>query len=182
MKLVVGLGNPGKKYEGTRHNVGFEVFERAGPRVRRRPAAEEVRRRSWRVSAGRRKSVAARPADIHEPQRPRACGRPSTFTRSPTKTCWWFATSFNCPWGSCGLRPHGTDGGQNGLADVIRVLGTKEFPGCESASARCPTAGTRPILCWENSRQANEEIIDVEIARAADAVQTVGDRGHRWPR
>ena len=179
MKLVVGLGNPGTKYEGTRHNVGFEVIERLVREMRRRAAAGEVRRRRVGMSAGRREVAAARAADVHEPQRRERSQGDRLLPDCRAKTCWWFATTLICPWGSCEYGPRGTDGGQNGLADVIRTMGTSEFPRLRIGIGPVPDRWDPADFVLGKFTADERKMIDVEVARAADAVRMWATEGVR---
>ena len=95
----------------------------------------------------------------------------------PTETCWWFATNFSCPWGSCDCGRKGRDGGQNGLADIIRALGTKEFARLRVGIGPVPDRWDPADFVLGKFTASERKIIDVEIARAADAVKLWATEG-----
>ncbi len=127
MKLVAGLGNPGARYEGTRHNVGFEVADelarRAGAKFRRR----------WRFPV--------RQASLSEGDAHILLVKPVSFMNrsgqalAPLLRRKGLApsdmivvlddTELAC--GRLRIRPRGGAGGHNGLQSVIQHLGTEEF-------------------------------------------------------
>jgi len=122
MKLIVGLGNPGRKYEGTRHNVGFEVV------------AELVRR--WGAQAFR-KQFQGEATDAHFVGERVLLTKPHTFMNLSGATAveardFYKLTNeqllvicddLNLPVGKLRVRASGSAGGQKGLADVIRRCG-----------------------------------------------------------
>ncbi len=140
MKIVVGLGNPGKKYEGTRHNVGFEVVER----LARECGADGPRPKFdgdlWECRLGGEKSLLLEPRTFMNLSG--SCVRKAfDFYQTDLADLLVVCDEFQLPVGQVRLKPQGSDGGHNGLADVIRALGTVEF----AAAADRHRAGPRPV-------------------------------------
>lgn len=128
MKVILGLGNPGRAYEQTRHNVGWWVLDHLAD--------------VWRLSGWRRDgetltlggTVAGHPIRLVKPQTYMNLSgqvmRP--YLRRPS----WSAASdlmvvvdeVALPLGSYRLRARGSAGGHNGLKDVERALGTQDYP------------------------------------------------------
>lgn len=126
MKLIVGLGNPGKRYENTRHNVGFEVLNL----VAERNAAGSTKEKFSGLVA--EASVSGQPALLVWPQtlmnRSGQCVLAAvSFYQLPLTDVLIVADDFNLPHGKLRFRSQGSAGGQNGLDDIIRRLGTQEF-------------------------------------------------------
>ena len=134
MKLVVGLGNPGPRYAGTRHNVGFRIVERfAGVH---RIALDEPR---FGGRFGR--AVVALPDAVRldvgvlEPGGFMNCSGPVVREALRLLPVGEIASDLlvvlddvDLPFGRLRLRPGGSSGGHRGLADVIACLGREDFP------------------------------------------------------
>ncbi len=126
-KLVVGLGNPGSKYDGTRHNVGFEVVDR----LAQAPAASAFARKFDGL-------LAEAEIDFHRV----LLLKPETFMnlsgRSVRQVAQFYkiepadvlvvCDDLTLPLGKLRLRGAGSDGGQKGLRDIIAQLGTPDIP------------------------------------------------------
>lgn len=126
MKLVVGLGNPGKRYDGTRHNVGYAVIDAlaAGPGV-----SAFLSRFDSEV------------AELHEGADKVLLQKPETFMnlsgRAVRQAVDFYQLShaellvvcddFNLPLGKLRFRSKGTHGGHNGLRDIQNHLGTTAY-------------------------------------------------------
>ena len=128
MKLVVGLGNPGRAYEHTRHNAGWQVLEEF---ARRRGVGF---RRSWRrpVQTAKTTLDGAGPLLLVKPLTfmnlsgnvlP-ALMRPAGLT---AKDLIVVIDDVNLPMGKLRIRAQGSAGGHNGLKSVIERLGTEDF-------------------------------------------------------
>ncbi|MFB9990655.1 aminoacyl-tRNA hydrolase [Deinococcus oregonensis] len=157
MRLIVGLGNPGTQYARTRHNVGWLVLDELG--------------RRWGGAAWRKE----KDAELAEIRVGAAPGtkvllvRPLTFMNASGKAVAPLVSFYklepdavlavqddlDSPFGLLKFRPGGRHGGQNGIRDLIRVLGTEAFPRLKIGISR-PPAGWDPAD-WVLSRWRDEE-------------------------
>ena len=169
MKLIVGLGNPGRRYQGTRHNVGYTVL------------AELARR----FSTGRPKSKFQGEVMEVDLEGPRALLlSPVTymnnsgasvqaardFYKLPEEDLLVICDDLNLPLAKLRFRARGSSGGQKGLADIIRRLGTEEFARLRIGIG-APSGGldATDYVLRKFTRQEMPEIEEA-IWRAADAV------------
>jgi PTH1 family peptidyl-tRNA hydrolase len=126
MKIVVGLGNPGKKYEGTRHNVGFSVVDAIarGPGVggfQDRFAAEVA---EWFEDG--QKVLLMKPETFMNLSG-RAVREAVDFYKVELQDVLVVCDDINLPLGKLRFRARGTHGGHNGLRDIQAHLGTTEY-------------------------------------------------------
>ncbi len=127
LHLIVGLGNPGNEYSGTRHNAGFMVVERLAERWRAAWSSEK------RFNA--RLARADRDSDrvlLCEPQTfmnasGEAVGAVAQFYRVPTEHLLVIVDDADLPVGEIRLRPGGSSGGHHGLESIEQRLGTREY-------------------------------------------------------
>src|SRR3954451_10731427 len=125
-KLVVGLGNPGSKYEGTRHNIGFEVIDRlaeggAGARFTRRFDALVAE-----AEIDFRRVLLLKPETFMNLSG-RSVGQAVRFFKLPLADLLVVCDDLSLPLGKLRIRGGGADGGQKGLRDIIAHLGTDVF-------------------------------------------------------
>lgn len=121
MKLIVGLGNPGKEYEKTRHNVGFRVLEGL--------------RKSWNMSEKFHTLLCEdlEGVILMKPQTfmnlsGKAVGAFVSFYKiNPTKDLLVVSDDKDMVFGKLRLRKEGSSGGHKGLQSIIEALGTDEF-------------------------------------------------------
>ena len=128
MKLIVGLGNPGRKYAATRHNVGFGVVEMLAHRFGLGRARAKFHGETVEASMGGRRVVAAVPAHVYESQRAERGGGTRFLSRLDNADVLIICDDFNLPLGKLRCRAKGSSGGQKGLQDIIRCLGTEQLP------------------------------------------------------
>ncbi len=126
MKLVVGLGNPGSKYEGTRHNIGFEVVERlaacgAGVAFGRKfdGLLAEAQIEFQRI-------LLLKPLTFMNLSG-RSVGQALRFYKLEPADLLVVCDDLNLPLGKLRLRGGGSDGGQKGLRDITAQLGTDGY-------------------------------------------------------
>jgi PTH1 family peptidyl-tRNA hydrolase len=173
MKAIVGLGNPGREYAGTRHNIGFDVIDEVARRW-------NVRLRPWK-SAADVAVVAGRGAVLVEPQTfmnlsGDAVNRVSAFHKLEPADVLVVVDEVQLPLGRIRLRRSGSAGGHNGLKSIIQHVGT-EFPRLRIGVGR----GDRN---WDLAdhvlsrfgREERDAVVEA-VNRAADAVETFVDEG-----
>lgn len=171
MKLVVGLGNPGRKYAGTRHNVGFEVLaelasRHGSPVPQNRFDAELVDVQF----SGTRVFLAA--PQTYMNLSGRAVRQIVTFYKLPLEDILVVCDDLNLPCGKLRLRRSGSAGGQKGLQNIIDQLGSQEIARLRIGIDRPANDRIDPadyVLSRFFSEQ--REIIDAAIPAAADAVE-----------
>jgi PTH1 family peptidyl-tRNA hydrolase len=171
MKLIVGLGNPGREYARTRHNVGFEVLESLAARH----AA------SWSRKADAEIARWAQDAVLVKPQ---------TFMNLSGSAVqhWqhWYKVDFedvlvvvddvNLEAGRLRIRRSGGAGGHNGLKSIIAALGSEQFPRLRIGVG----GGERKSLSSHvlGRFTADEEaIIEAAIVRAVEAIEAFVEVG-----
>ena len=124
MKLVVGLGNPGRRYGGTRHNVGFDVVDLVAERHRLEweSAPTEAVQARWRAAA----VIVAKPLTFMNLSGG-AIGELLRFYKIELPDLFVVVDDTNLELGRLRARPSGSAGGHNGLKSIIGALGTEEF-------------------------------------------------------
>jgi PTH1 family peptidyl-tRNA hydrolase len=124
MTLIVGLGNPGRNYQGTRHNVGFEVLDLLAVRHRLEweSAPAEALIAKWRAAA----TLAAKPLTYMNLSGS-ATGALLRFYKIDVVDLLVIVDDTNLELGRLRARPSGSAGGHNGLKSIIAALGTEDF-------------------------------------------------------
>lgn len=126
MKVVVGLGNPGKQYHGTRHNVGFAVLDglAQGPHAGRFQSRFSAQVAEW-VEGGE-KVLLVKPETFMNLSG-RCVREVVEFYKVELADLFVVCDDVNLPLGKLRVRARGTHGGHNGLRDIQNHLGTTEY-------------------------------------------------------
>lgn len=174
MKLVVGLGNPGPRYEGTRHNVGFDVLRvlcarhaAPAPRLKFDAALAET------VIGGERVLLAA--PQTYMNLSGNAVQQVLGFYKLDPRDLLVVSDDLNLPCGQLRLRAQGTAGGQKGLQNIIDRLGTNQFARLRIGIDRPPAGRDATDYVLQKFTRAERERMDPAIDAAADGVE-------RWVR
>jgi len=125
--LIIGLGNPGKKYQNTRHNIGFMVVNNLAGKL---GLTFQQGRGDYLQASG---LVEGRRVTLIKPltfmnNSGLAVRQAVQFYKSDLSNILVIVDDFQIPLGVIRIRKQGSDGGHNGLASVISHLGTKNFP------------------------------------------------------
>lgn len=175
--LVVGLGNPGPKYEWTRHNMGFLVINELAERE-----SIPVQRLKFKALTNTAviggKSVLLMKPTTYMNLSGEAVGQAARFYKIPPERVLVISDDVALPQGKLRVRRSGSAGGHNGLKNIIAHLGSDQFPRVKVGVGGKPHPDS-DMADWVLSpftgqdRKAMEEA----IARAADAVTLLLDKG-----
>lgn len=170
MKLVVGLGNPGSSYEGTRHNVGFDSLAELSMR--------------WRASRAKLRFEALISEANYEGQKVLLVA-PQTFMnlsgRSVQQIVKFYQASLddilvicddmNLKLGQLRLRASGSAGGQKGLLSILQVFGSEAIPRLRIGVGRPPLQMDAATYVLMKFRKDELSEVDSSIRSAAAGVE-----------
>jgi peptidyl-tRNA hydrolase, PTH1 family len=168
MKLLVGLGNPGRRYAGTRHNVGFDVVDLLAERHRLEweSAPADALLARWRTAS----VIVAKPLTFMNLSGV-AIGELLRFYKIELPDLFVIVDDINLELGRLRARPSGSAGGHNGLKSIIDALGTEEYARLRIGIGRGDQR--RDLVDHVLAKFDPEERVDVAEAagRAADAAE-----------
>lgn len=171
LKLVVGLGNPGAQYSGTRHNVGFDVVLELVRRYQTDKSKFNFSSEMWEIFAGTGKLLLVTPTTYMN-RSGEAVQQIIRFYQILPQDVAIICDDINLPMGRIRWRAGGSAGGQKGLADIIQRLGTDQIPRLRMGVGRPP--GQMDAADFVLSRFRAEERAESELMTktAADSVAT----------
>jgi peptidyl-tRNA hydrolase, PTH1 family len=172
--LIVGLGNPGERYEWTRHNLGFMLVDMLA-----RQANAQVKRAECRALVGRAE-LEGRGVELVKPQtymnlsgESVACLLRKRAGLKPSGDLLVVSDDIALPFGSIRLRQRGSSGGQKGLKNIISALGTDEFPRLRiGIRPEHPVADTSGFVLETFPKSQRGEVEKV-LERCAEALRAV---------
>jgi PTH1 family peptidyl-tRNA hydrolase len=173
--LVAGLGNPGREYERTRHNVGWLVVD-------------ELARRhggSWRskfsgslaeIRLGDARLALLKP-ETYMNESGRSVAGAARYFKVPSESLLVVHDDVDLEPGRLQARRGGGLAGHNGLRSLAQHLGTQDFLRLRIGVGRPGRGDPRPVSDWVLSPFAPEEDVEALVGRAADAVETIVAEG-----
>ena len=168
MKLIVGLGNPGREYAETRHNVGFKVADEIGRRLNLQ----------WRNDGDIvfAKSFGAHAFFVVKPQTfmnrsGYAVSRFAGYHQIEPGEILVVVDEVDLPLGRIRIRSKGSAGTHNGLKSVVEQLGTREFPRLRMGVGRGDARRDLADYVLATFEPAEQPEVESLITRAADAAQ-----------
>ena len=172
MKLIVGLGNPGRKYEGTRHNVGFEVIAELGRRYDVGRPKSKFNAEIVETIITNKKTLLMCPLTFMNlsGQSVRAV---FDFYKLSLDDILIVCDDVNLPFARLRMRPGGSAGGQNGLKDIIDRLDSQQF-------CRLRIGIDRPPPEWEVSNYVLGRFSKEDLVAIEGAVKLAGDAVEYW--
>jgi peptidyl-tRNA hydrolase, PTH1 family len=170
--LVVGLGNPGPTYAGTRHNAGAMVADVLADRVRGRFKSHRARADVVETRFGDERVVLAKPRSyMNESGGPVVALR--DFFKLPVERIIAVHDELDLDFGTLRLKLGGGDNGHNGLKSLRRSLGSGDFHRVRVGIGRPP--GRQDPADWvlRDFSPAERKELGLQIERAADAVEAL---------
>lgn len=168
MKLVVGLGNPGSKYQNTRHNVGFMVAsllaQQAGGKPRNRFEADTLE-----LELGGERVLLVCPLTYMNLSGKSVLAA-RDFYKIDNDSILVVCDDFHLPLGRLRLRPSGSAGGQKGLQNILQRLGTQQIPRLRMGIGPVPSGWNPPDFVLGKFTKDQKDEVELMVAQAADAV------------
>jgi PTH1 family peptidyl-tRNA hydrolase len=169
MKLVVGLGNPGRKYRKTRHNVGYLVVGELGRRFAVTRPKSKFQGEIVEADLDGQRALLLSPVTFMNRSGTSVC-LARDFYKIENQDLLIVCDDLNLPLAKLRFRAKGSSGGQKGLADIIRSLGTEEFPRLRIGVGPQPEGwDATDYVLGKFSRQEKAQI-DEGIELSAEAV------------
>lgn len=175
--LLVCLGNPGKQYENTRHNIGFmaadELERREGVKVnklRYRALTGEMRLGNQRVLVMKPQTYMNLSGE--------AVKLAGAFYKIPPERVLVISDDVSLPLGKLRIRGNGSAGGHNGLKNIIAHLGTDAFPRIK-VGVGAPQHPEHEMVDWVigNFAPAEKKVVADAVGRALDAALCLMEKG-----
>lgn len=171
--LLVCLGNPGDKYENTRHNVGFMVADEVAERQSKPIQRLKFKALTNVLTIDREKVLVMKPVTYMNLSG-EAVRQAVDFYKIPPDHVLVVSDDTALPLGRLRIRKKGSAGGHNGLKNIIQHLGTDQFPRLRVGVGEKPHPDY-DMADWVLSKFTGEDkkAIDEAVKRAADAVECI---------
>lgn len=181
--IVVGLGNPGSRYENTRHNIGWLVLDRLADRVgasgkgKTRDAASTARGR-----LGDDELILVKPLTYMNASG-QAVRKALARERAPISELLVIVDDMALPFGKLRMKARGSAGGHNGLRSIIGEMGTESFARLRVGIGAPSGAAVQHVL--GDFEHAEQQHLDIILDAAADAIELWATDGaeavaNRW--
>ena len=169
MKLIVGLGNPGRKYEGTRHNIGFEVLNELARRHATGQPRVKFHGEVCEAQVGGGNVLLLQPQTFMNLSGGSVLAA-RDFYKIDHEDILIICDDLNLDLARLRFRPKGSAGGQNGLADILRRLGSQEVPRLRVGIGKAPPEWDVADYVLSKFRTEETDDLKTVIGRAADSV------------
>lgn len=169
MKIVIGLGNPGTRYERTRHNIGWRVIDKVAERLR---AEFEAGRGDYYDAQARWRGTTAllvKPTTFMNNSGIAAAQLVKRY-RVPPGDMLAIVDELQFPTGRIQIKPSGSSGGQNGIESLITHLGTDAIPRLRCGIGSDFERGAMADYVLSPFPVEEESVVEQMITNAADAV------------
>lgn len=169
IKLLVGLGNPGKKYERTRHNVGFMIVDELARRLKAPKPTEECLSLVYKVSANGKGIILAKPQTYMNNSGLAVINLLEEYDIKPEEMLVVY-DDLDLPLGKLRLRLEGSSGGHHGVESIIREIKTEKFPRLKIGIGRPKDRNKVVDYVLSPFSKEEEEVLYKVINRASECL------------
>lgn len=175
--IVVGLGNPGPKYDWTRHNVGFLVVDELADRANIPVQRVKYKALTNTTTLGGKSVLLMKPVTYMNLSG-EAVGQAARFYKVPPERVLVISDDVSLPQGKLRIRRSGSAGGHNGLKNIIAHLGTDQFPRVKVGVGNKPRPDS-DMAAWVLGKFTgpDRETMEAAFKKAADAVTCLIEQG-----
>lgn len=166
--LLVGLGNPGREYKDTRHNIGFMLIDHLADRLGARGIKVQSKAIITSAMYEERKLILAKPQTYMNLSGQSVQGL-LHFYKIPLENLIVAHDDMDIPFGTIRIRPGGGPGGQRGMANTIELLGTKDFPRLRLGIGRPPGRMDPKDYVLQQFSKEDAKLLPEILSHAADA-------------
>ena len=172
--LIVGLGNPGQKYEHTRHNMGFLAVDLLAEQLNVKLNKVKFKSAYNIVRFAGQKCLVMKPQNLSG----EAVHEAVQFYKIPADHVLVIYDDVSLPVGKLRVRPTGSAGGHNGIKNIIAHLGTQDFPRVKIGTG-APAGGGAEMVDWVIGvpSQAERKILVESFERAIQAAADIIENG-----
>ena len=169
--MIVGLGNPGREYQGNRHNIGFRLLNYLSDRLGVAFSGLESKSLVTKSDYHGHRLILVKP-QTYMNLSGQAVESLVRFYKIPLEQVMVVFDDVDLPFGALRLRPAGGSGGQKGMQSIIDRLGTQDIPRLRMGIDRPPGRMEAADYVLQDFSKSETELLPGILARAADALLT----------
>lgn len=177
MFLIVGLGNPGRQYEGTRHNMGFDTLDYLIEKHRIPQGGVKFNAMYGKGIIGGEKVILMKPLSFMNLSGGPVREMVNYFKIDPETEMIVIYDDIDLEPGQLRIRKQGSAGGHNGIKDIIRQLGTQKFLRVKVGVGAKPKGWDLADHVLGRFSSDDRRLADEAIGKAGDAVEMILSRG-----
>lgn len=176
MKLVVGLGNPGRRYHGTRHNIGYAVLGELARRFGVTPPKARFRGEVVEAELSGQKALLLSPTTFMNLSGT-SVQEAKSFYKLANEDLLVICDDLNLPVGKLRFRSRGSSGGQKGLEDIIQRVATEDFSRLRIGVGTAPDGWNWADYVLSKFAAEETPVVEQAVKVAADAVAAWAGQG-----
>ena len=177
MYLIVGLGNPGRQYEATRHNMGFDTVDCLIEKHNVPQGGVKFNAMYGKGIIGGDKAILMKPLSFMNLSGGPVRDMVNFFKINPEKELIVISDDIDLEPGQLRIRKQGSAGGHNGLKDIIQKLGTQNFVRIKIGVGAKPQGWDMADHVLSRFPDSERKLVDEAIREAADAVEKIIAQG-----
>ncbi len=170
MYLIVGLGNPGRQYEHTKHNCGFDALDEVADKLKISISSKEHKALVGKGYAFGEKVLLAKPQTFMNLSGESVLALCSYYKIDPETQLIVLYDDIDLSPGQLRIRKNGSPGGHNGMKNITALLGTREFTRIRIGVGAKPAGRDLADYVLSHFSPEDRQLLDEAFSQAADAV------------